>query len=48
MAWRKVSALRGDSERRQTFRGVELDLDFAPFAVVGLVTWRVSENILIP
>src|SRR3954462_1002368 len=42
-----VSRFSVDIERRQAFGGVELDPQFAPFAVPRLVSWTVSEHILV-
>src|SRR4051812_37975229 len=44
---RIVSRFRMDIERRQTFRGSEFNLELSPLPVTGLVTWTVSEHILV-
>ena len=42
-----VASLGVDRERRETLRRAELDLDFAPTGVVGVIARSVSEHILV-
>src|ERR1700722_8666264 len=47
MPRREISALSGNGERWHSFRRVEPDFNFAPFAVVRPLAWPISKNILI-
>jgi hypothetical protein len=44
---RIIACLRIDAERRESFRGAQLDLDFAPAGVVGLIAWVIPQDILV-
>ena len=47
MAWSEVSVLRINSKGWETLRRTKLDFDLAPLAIVRLVRWPVSEDILV-
>src|SRR5580692_2999090 len=42
-----VAGLRVDRKGRKSFRSAQLDLNFAPTRIMGVIAWFVSQNILV-